>query len=174
MSRVYTYKTDKRTYYITFVYIILSVVAGVVLYKLYEGGYFSAWFLSLVVAIMALMALSIPRRVVVDEKNIVINCILEVNVISREDIVSVRKVDKSECKGLVPLLASCGFFGYFGLYIDLNSLERVKFYATECNNLVEIVDKYEDRYFISCREADDFVEEISATIDDDNIEEEID
>ncbi len=160
MRRVYRFITDKKTYYRTVAHIVLSIVAAVLLYKLYEGGYLSAWFLSLMVAIMALMTLSIPRRIIVDERDLIISCMLEVKSIQRKDIVSVRKIANSECKSIIPLLASWGFFGYFGLYFDIKSFERVKFYATEWNNLIEIVDIYEDRYYISCREGDQLIEQL--------------
>ena len=48
-------------------------------------------------------------------------------------------------------------FGYYGYYFDLKTFEKVVVYASEWKNLVEIVDIYEQRYYVSCTQADELV-----------------
>ena len=55
----------------------------------------------------------------------------------------------------------CGFFGYYGHFIDLRRLERVRLYASEWRNFVEITDIYEDRLYVSCADADRLVAELT-------------
>jgi hypothetical protein len=74
------------------------------------------------------------------------------------DINSVRKVTKQDIGRLTLLLGSYGFFGYYGYYANLQRWEAVRVYAGEWDNFVEIEDIYEDKYLISCREADRLIE----------------
>ncbi|MFI3280683.1 MAG: PH domain-containing protein [Rikenellaceae bacterium] len=161
-ERSYKFHSNRRTLITTIVYFIVFVVAGLLIWLMYVGGYFSAWFISLMVALIALMSLSIPRRVTVDDNNVTILCLLEMVEIPRSEIVSINKVDTNDCRWIIPIFGSRGFFGYYGYYLDLATLERVRFYATEWQNLVEIVDIYDDRYYISCRQADQLIEQIES------------
>ncbi len=158
--RVYKYHSDRKTYITTAVCLaILLAISGVIIY-MYVGGFFSAWFISLVAALIALVVISIPRNIVVDNDTLTILCVLEVVEIPIDDIAAIQKVENSECRWLLPIFGSRGFFGYFGYYIDFSTWERVQFYATEWQNLVEIIDIYDDRYYVSCREADLLIEHI--------------
>ena len=65
MEKTYKYRFSRRAIYWTLVYLVVFVLLGWLLYHLYEGGYLSAWFTSFIVALIALMSLSIPRRIVV-------------------------------------------------------------------------------------------------------------
>ena len=120
MQSVYKYRFSRTTLYWTVVYLAAFGLLGWLLYHLYEGGYLSAWFTSFIVALVALMALSIPRRI-----------------------------------------GGFGFFGYYGHFLDLRRFDRVKLYASEWKNFVEITDIYEDRLFVSCTEADRLVAELT-------------
>ncbi len=138
--------------------------AGTLIWLLYVGGYFSAWFISVVAALVGLMVLSIPRRIVVDKNAVSIVCVLEIVELPIAEIASVRLIEPTESRWIVPLFASRGFFGYYGYYLDLSSLDRVHFYATEWQNLVEIVDIYDDRYYVSCREHEQLIAQIEGYI----------
>lgn len=157
MERTYKYRFDRRTLYWTAGYVAVFVLMGVVLYLLYEGGYLSAWFTSFVVALLALMALSIPRRIVVTDERVEIRCLLDITEIERREIRSVRRVARRDMQWIVPLFGGCGFFGYYGIYFDLKHLERVRIYASEWRNFVELIDSDEDRLYVSCRDADSLV-----------------
>ena len=107
------------------------------------------------------MALSIPRRIVVTEEKVEVRCLLDITEVRREEIASVRRVDNRRMKWFIPLFGGYGFFGYYGHYLDLRRFERVKLYASEWRNFVEITDIYEERLFVSCAEADRLVEELT-------------
>lgn len=161
MKSTYKYRFDRRTLYWTLAYLIVFALLGGALYHLYEGGYLSAWFTSFVVALVALMALSIPRRIVVTDDKVEIRCLLDITEIGRNEIAAVRKVDNARLKWVVPIFGGCGFFGYYGHFIDLRRFERVRLYASEWNHFVEIVDIYEERLYVSCPDADRLVRELT-------------
>lgn len=157
MQTSYKYHFDRRTIYWTLVYLVIFILLGGLLYHLYEGGYLSAWFTSFIVALVALMALSIPRRIVVTDDKVEIRCLLDITEIRRDEIASVHRVDVRRMKWFIPLFGGCGFFGYYGHFIDLRHFERVRLYASEWKNFVEITDIYEDRLYVSCSQADELV-----------------
>lgn len=161
MQSIYKYRFDRPTIYWTVAYWLVFALLGGGLYYLYEGGYLSAWFTSFIVALIALMALSIPRKIVVTEETLQVRCLLDITEIRRDEIASVRRVEKNEMKWVVPLFGGCGFFGYYGYFLDLKRFERVKLYATEWRNFVEVVDIYEDRLYVSCADADRLVAELT-------------
>ena len=157
MQSTYKYRFDHSTIYWTLIYIIVFVLLGGLLYHLYEGGYLSAWFTSFIVALVALMSLSIPRKIVVSDETVEVRCLLDITEIRRDEIASVRRVDPKRMKWFLPIFGGCGFFGYYGHFIDLRRLDRVRLYASEWRNFVEITDIYEDRLYVSCADADRLV-----------------
>ncbi len=161
-DKIYKYNSNRKTYITTIIYFVLFFAVALLTMYLYEGEYVSAWFISVVVALIALMVISIPRKIVVTDDTLNIMCVLEIVEIPLEEIVSIRKIEEQEYRWIVPLLGSYGFFGYFGYYLDLNTFDRVRFYATEWQNIVEIVDIYDDRYYISCREYEDLIDLIDS------------
>ena len=157
MKRVFKYRFSRRTLLLSALYLAVLALIGAGLHRLYIGGYLSAWFLSLVGALVALMALSIPRKIVVKPATVEILCLLDMTEIPRIEIASAGRVEPRQMRWVVPLLGSYGFFGYYGYYFDLKSFEKVIVYASEWKNLVEIVDIYEQRYYVSCADADELV-----------------
>ncbi|MDE6877060.1 MAG: hypothetical protein K2P00_04475, partial [Alistipes sp.] len=77
MQSTYKYRFDRNTLYWTLVYWIVFALLGGGLFYLYEGGYLSAWFTSFIVALIALMALSIPRKIVVTDQSVQVRCLLD-------------------------------------------------------------------------------------------------
>lgn len=161
IQSTYKYRFDRRTIYWTLVHLVVFVLLGVALYVLYEGGYLSAWFTSFVGALIALMALSIPRKIVVTDQTLEVRCLLDITEIRRDEIASVRRVDTRQMKGLIPIFGGCGFFGYYGHFFDLRRLDRVRIYASKWGDFVEIKDIYEDRLYVSCDDADRLVAELT-------------
>ncbi len=161
MENNYKYRFDRPTIYWSLAYFAVFLLLGVLLYYLYDGGYLSAWFTSFVVALVALMALSIPRRIVVTDDRVVIRCLLDITSIQRSEIAAVRRVDARQMKWFFPIFGGYGFFGYYGHFLDLRHFERVRIYASEWKNFVEIIDIYEERIFVSCAEADRLVAELT-------------
>ena len=174
MEKTYKYRFSRRAIYWTLVYLVVFVLLGWLLYHLYEGGYLSAWFTSFIVALIALMSLSIPRKIVVSDETV--RCLLDITEIRRDEIASVRRVDPRRMKWFFPVFGGCGFFGYYGHFLDLRRFERVKLYASEWKNFVEITDIYEDRLYVSCSDADRLVEVLmppggNRPAEDDEVEE---
>ncbi len=159
-NKVYKFNFSNKVKYLGALYIIVAALFAYLLYIFYEGGYLSVWFGALALALLSLQALSIPRKIIVSPTQIKIICVLELTEIEIADIVRVRKVNPRSINWAIPLLGGYGFFGYYGIFFDLQRAEKVKMYLSEWRYLVEIVDIYEDRYYVSCRNSDSFVKEI--------------
>ena len=127
------------------------------LYMLYMGGFFSAWFVSFVMAIFALMILSIPRRIILLENKLEIQCVFDITEIDLQEISRIRKVSNRRLRWTILLFGSSGFCGYYGKFFDLKEFEVITIYASEWNNFVEITDIYDSRIYVSCREADELI-----------------
>lgn len=164
MSKEYKYVLSYGTWYWTVVHIVVFIVTGIVLTLIFEGGYVLAWFLSLMLAIIGLMTLSIPRKIVITDEGVEICCISDYTEIPYEDIASVRKVQAREMRPFLPIFASAGFFGYYGYFLNLRKMDLVKIYASKWRNFIEITDIYEDKYYVSCDDGDGFVEMVAERI----------
>lgn len=162
MEQIFRYTFGRRILWWSIVKLVAVVGAVVALYLLYDGGYISAWFLSVTVAVVALCVLSIPRQIRIDDATIEIHCILEMTEIELIDVASVERVDRQQIKWLVPVFASYGLFGYYGYYFDLRALDWVHVYATEWSNLVMITDKYEQQFLVSCDDPERLISTIEA------------
>lgn len=158
MNQKFKYISDRRTRRSTWIIsaVLVCVFACVVLFVGEE--YVRAWIILLLFTVLLLYILSIPRYVTVDREALEIHCVVEMTRIQIADINSVRKVTRQDTGRLTLLLGSWGFFGYYGYYANLRRWEIVRVYAGEWDNLVEIEDIYEDKYLISCREADRLIE----------------
>ena len=110
MEKIYKYKLGRKVIYSSVLYMLLVAGLSVQLAFIYEGGYISAWFISLILAILTLMILSIPRRVVVDEEGLEIQCIAEDTTFAYEEIAGIRKVENREMNACVPIFGAVGFF----------------------------------------------------------------
>ena len=164
MNKEYKYRLSYGTWYWTVVHIVVFIVTGIVLTLIFEGGYVLAWFLSLMLAIIGLMTLSIPRKIAITEDGIEICCISDYTEIPYEDIASVRTVPAKEMKLFLPIFASSGFFGYYGYFLNLPKMDLVKIYASKWSDFIEITDIYEDKYYVSCDDGENFVDTVSGRI----------
>lgn len=162
--QIFNYKTDRRTVIYSILTIVIFIASAAAIFLFYKGGFFSAWFISLVAAITALMILSIPRRIEITDDELSIFCISDVTIIDIKEIVAVRKLSRRELRPLFPIFGAVGFFGNYGKFIDFKEFEVVTLYTSEWDNLVEITDIYDDRIIISCRERDAFIEAINSAI----------
>ena len=164
MEKVYKYRFGRNIPYTSTLYLLAVVGLSVLLTLVYEGGYISAWFISLILAVLALMILSIPRRVVVDEEGIELQCIAEDTTFAYEDIAHIRKVQKREMNACLPIFAAVGFFGHYGRFLNLRTMEFIYIYASRWDNFVEITDVDGNKYYISCEESDDIIERVEEYI----------
>ena len=160
MEKIYKQKFGRQIPYTSALYLIAFVGVSVLLAFVYEGGYISAWFISLILAVLALMVLSIPRRIVVDEEGIEIQCIAEDTTLAYEDIASIRKVEKRDMNACLPIFGALGFFGHYGRYLNLRTMEFVHIYASRWGKFVEITDIDGDKYYISCEEREDIIKRV--------------
>lgn len=162
MENRYDYRLDKRSRRITTVYIVIFlIVAALLLYRFMDSGtYIPAWFLSIAFAVMALYVLSIPRFIRVTDAAFEIHCLVELTKLHLNDIKSVRRIDDSSMKHSIPLLASYGFCGYYGYYFNISEWEMIKVYASKWSDFVEIEDIYEQKYIVSCDDADGLIAQI--------------
>lgn len=163
MRTVFTYRIDRRTLYWTLLYVVAYLGLGIALYYLYEGEYLSAWFISCVGALLILMALSIPRQIIIDPERVEVRCLLDITEVERAEITSVRRITPQEMRLIIPLFGGCGFFGYYGHFFDLKHFERIRIYASEWRNMVEITDIYEERLWVSASDPDALIEALSST-----------
>jgi len=98
--------------------------------------------------------LSFPRYLTIDDDTLQIHCIVELTRIHVEEIETVRRIDRSHFRRMIPLLGSYGFGGYFGYWFHLSDWTICKLYTTERKQLVLIEDIYEDIYIVSCPDPD--------------------
>ena len=164
MEKIYKYRLGKRVPYTSTIYIAVIVGLGVVIATVYEGGYISAWFIMLILAVFALMVLSIPRRVVVDEEGIEIQCIAEDTTLAYEDITNIRKVERRKMSACVPIFGAVGFFGHYGRFLNLRTMEFVHIYASRWGKFVEITDIDGNKYYFSCEEQEDIIKRVGEYI----------
>ena len=164
MEKIYKYRLGRRVLYISILYLLAAAAIATLLAFLFQGGYISAWFISLIVAVVALMMLSIPRRVVVDDEGIEIQCIAEDTTLSYDDIAAIRKVEKRDMRACIPIFGATGFFGHYGRFFNLRTMELVHIYASRWGKFVEISDIYGNKYYISCEERDDIIKRVEESM----------
>lgn len=160
MEQIFKYTFGRRTRWVSIGVLALIVAVVCALYLLYDGGYISAWFLSITVAVIALCVLSIPRQIRINEATIEIHCVLEMTEIELIDVASVERVERQQIKWLLPIVASFGLFGYYGIYFDFRVLDWVHVYASHWDNLVMITDKYEQQFLVSSDEPERLISTI--------------
>lgn len=173
MERVYKYRLGRHVIWISILYIAAFIGLAVALAFIYDGGYISAWFISLILAILALMLLSIPCKVTLADDGIEIHCVSDYTFIEYKDIASVRQVKRKDMSLSVPIFGAVGFFGHYGRFLNLRHMEIVHIYASRWNNFVEITDIDNEKYYISCEEADDLVRHIESVIKPHDVRENI-
>ena len=157
MRESFDYKFDRRTITLTVLLLLICIAGAALLYVLYTGGFFSAWFVSVVIALLALMILSIPRRIAIIENKLEIQCVFDITQIDIDTIDQIQKVDTRTLRWAALLFGSHGFFGYYGKYFDFKEFDIITIYASEWNNFVEITDIYDSRTYVSCRDADSLI-----------------
>ena len=157
MRSSFRYHFDRRTIIVSILALVLCAGGAVLLYMLYMGGFFSAWFVSFVMAIFALMILSIPRRIILLDNKLEIQCVFDITEIGLQEISRIRKVSNRRLRWTMLLFGSSGFCGYYGKFFDLKEFEVITIYSSEWNNFVEITDIYDSRIYVSCRDADELI-----------------
>lgn len=138
---------------------LLAVGVIVTLLLLYgEGSYLMACLTAIFIALVLLCLMSIPRKIIVTEDALDIRCVVELTHLEIGEIASIRRAYKWEYDRMIMVLGGFGLFGYYGFYFNFRRWDMYKVYATEWDYLVEIEDIYEQRYIVSCREAEKLIE----------------
>ena len=173
MIREYKYRANYGTWHWSVIHIIGFVAVAVAFVYIYDGGYMLAWVISFLVALIALMILSVPRKIVLTDEGMEICCVSDRTSITYADIASARVVPKREMRWFVPIFASMGFFGYYGYFLNLRKMDLVTVYASKWDDFVEITDIFDDKYYVSCDRRDELVATIGnriATKEEDNVQ----
>ena len=157
MKRSYRFHTNRYVMIFSVIIILLGVLGVWVLYELYTGGFVSAWFTSVIVAVALLMLLSVPRRIVLLNNTLEIQCISDITEIPLDEIEHIRTVSRKRMRWMIPIFGVVGFFGYYGRFLDLKSWRTVHLYLSEWNNFVEVVTLHGSHYYLSCREAEELI-----------------
>lgn len=164
MMQEYKYRANYGTWHWSVIHIIGFVAVAAAFVHMYDGGYMVAWFISFLVALIGLMILSIPRKIVLTSKSVEICCVSDRTSITYNDIVSVRAVQRREMRWFVPIFAAMGFFGFYGYFLNLRRLDLVKVYASKWDDFVEITDIFDDKYYVSCDRRDELVAAVASHI----------
>lgn len=164
MMQEYKYKANYGTWHWSIIHILGFVAAAVAVLYIYDGGYMPAWIISFIIALVGLMILSIPRKIVLTDASVEICCISDRTSIAYKDIASVRAVPKSEVRWFVPIFAAMGFMGFYGYFLNLRRLDLVTVYALKWDDFVEITDIFDDKYYVSCDRREELVAAIAGRI----------
>lgn len=157
MEKRFKYRLDRRSKRITRGIALLVMIVFVVLHFLWEGNYFPAWFIAIALGLIALVVLSIPRYLIVNDDFVDIRCVVELTRIPVENIEEIRRVHDTKFKDLTLLIGSYGFGGFFGYYFNVGEWSMYKVYLSERKNLVLMKDLYENTFLVSCAEPEEFV-----------------
>lgn len=160
MKRSYKFHTDRYVMILTVIIILVGIFGVWMLYRLYTGGFVSAWFASVVIALALLMLLSVPRRIVLLNNSLEIQCISDITAIPLDEIELISVVHRRRLRWIIPLFGVVGFFGYYGKFLDLKRWRIVNLYLSEWNNFVEVKTIHGSRYYLSCRESGELINSI--------------
>lgn len=101
-----------------------------------------------------------PRRIVVTDEKVEIRCLLDITEIRREEIASVRRVEKRRMRWMLPFRG----LRILRLLRPLHRPAPLRPRAAlrlRVENFVEITDIYEERLYVSCTEADKLVAQLT-------------
>ena len=160
MKRSFPYHINRYTMIFSMIIILLGVFGSWMLYRLYTGGFVSAWFSSVIIALALLMLLSVPRRIVLLNNTLEIQCISDITEIPLDEIEHVRVIPRRRMRWVIPLFGVAGFFGYYGKYLDLRRWRIITLYLSEWNNFVEVKTIHSTYFYLSSRQAEELINAI--------------
>lgn len=151
---------DRKVRVVTTVVILLALALGVYLAFTSGGSYLPGWFAVLFLALLALLALSIPRYVFLTTTSLEIHCAVKFVSVPIKDIKSVRAVNIESMKRIwpVPFIGTYGVFGYFGYYFDFKEMKLLKVYARSWNNFVVVEDIYDEVVILGTNDQKAFID----------------
>lgn len=151
---------DRKVRIVTSIVMLLALALGVYLAFTSSGSYLPGWFAVLFVALLALVALSIPRYVFLTTTALEIHCAVKFVSVPLKDIKSVGVVSLDTMKKVwpIPFIGTYGVFGYFGYYFNLKEMKLVKVYARSWNNFVMVEDIYDEVVILGTDDQEAFIE----------------
>lgn len=155
---------DKRTRYLTALFIGVIVVVLTYFFISSGGSYLPAWLTILGVAIALLAVLSVPRHVIVSPQAVEIHCVLELIEIKFSQIERIKLLERRDMKWCVPFFGICGIFGYFGYYVNLRQMRTFRLYTRKWNNFIMIEDRDGNRFVFSVENPEQLIETLEKKI----------
>ncbi len=141
---------DGRVWCVSLLSLLVTGGACAWLFLTAGGAYYiAAWVTMVVVAIMALCLLSVPRRIILSEKELELRCLVESIYIPLDKIVDVAEVERGAFGWKIPLVGVAGFWGYYGRWLDVKSWRIHRVCATRRSGCVAIHTTHH-RYLVSC------------------------
>ena len=64
----------------------------------------------------------------------------------------------------IPIFGAVGFFGHYGRFLNLRTMDFIYIYASRWDNFVEITDIDDNKYYISCENIDDMIKRVESYI----------
>lgn len=158
----YKMKMDKRVKWITSITMVVLIGFFVYFYMTSGGSYLPGWFTLLIMALIALLGLSIPKFINITHNSLEIHCIMELTQIPKENIKSIEIIAKSEMDWCIPVpfLGIWGVFGYYGYYFDFKNFKLFRLFAKQWSNFVKIEDIYEEVTVIAMPDPERLIEQI--------------
>ncbi|MFI3330904.1 MAG: PH domain-containing protein [Rikenellaceae bacterium] len=155
MSFKYKFPIDKRAKRTTFaiIFIVVAVFAFLVYYFHGYGNYLTAWFGVFALLCGLYVLISVPKYMIYKNDALEIHCLLELVIIPKENIRSVRRLHSARKRYIISVFASSGVGGYFGLFYDLVERKFVRIYARSWGDFVQIEDIKGKRYIVNCRDS---------------------
>lgn len=155
-------KMDKRVKWLTAIVLSLVCCCFSYFYWRSTASYLPAWFSILIIALLALVVLSIPRFINITQNSLEVHCIMELTTIPIHNIKSITPISRAELKWCIPipLLGIWGVFGYYGYYFDLKNMKVFKLFASQWNNFIRIEDIFEEVIVVSNPNRDKIIEMI--------------
>lgn len=156
-------RLDKLATVITLALTVLIVGVCITLFAASHGAlYIAAWTTSVLLAIVALCALSWPQRIIVDDDKVELRCLVESTYVKMSSIVDVEVVGKRGLAGKIPLPGVFGFGGYYGFWIELKTRRVYRTYMTSRAHCVVIHTSHR-RYLVSCERPEELRSHILTT-----------
>lgn len=155
---------DKRTRYITALFIVVIAIVITYFFVSSGGSYFPAWLTIVGGAIALLSALSIPRYVILSPQSVEIHCVMELVQIKLTEIERIKLLSPSDMKWCLPFLGIWGIFGYYGYYLNLRKMRTFRLYARKWTNFVLIEDRNDNRFIFSVENPTELIAELEKRI----------
>ncbi len=146
---------------------MLLIFGGIVAYAFItiNNPYYGICCAVLAICVTLLGLISAPLAIHIDSAKIEIHGVLDVVTIPFSAIKSVKHISNRSAYGIVPIIATFGFMGYYGLCIDIRGKRLVKIFSSEKKNLIIMECKDGRSYLISATNYDEIVKIISQKID---------